>query len=292
MTVEFLPASRTAAKVRVALAGPAGAGKTFTALSLATAWGSTAVVDTERGRAAKYAAVNGWQFDTIAPQTFAPLSLVDALAAAADKGYETVVVDSLSHYWMGADGMLEQADRRQRGGNSFSGWKEVRPDERRMIDALLSYPGHVIVTLRVKTEYVVEDDDKGKKVPRKVGLRPEQREGIEYEFDLVGDLDLTNTLRVSKSLIPHLSGAVLPRPGAELAGQIAEWFAEGDEVPSPIDYRDRARAIDDLDDMAGLLAKVHRLGLGGAPLLDDDGRTSTLDEYIRGRGRALKAALE
>ena len=144
--------------------------------------------------------------------------LVEALAAASTAGFGVVVVDSLSHYWMGVDGMLEQVDRRAKNGNNFSGWKEAGPDERRMIDALVAYPGHVIVTLRVKTEYVVEQNERGKSAPRKVGLKPIQRDGIEYEFDVVGELDLENTLTVTKSRIPTLSGAVVQQPGGELAG--------------------------------------------------------------------------
>ena len=141
MSIEFLPATRAAAKARIALAGPSGSGKTYTALALATTLGTTAVVDTERGSASKYAGINGWEFSTIAPQSFSPTSLVEALAAASAGGFGCVVVDSLSHYWMGVDGMLEQVDRRAKGGNNFSGWKEACPDERRMIDALVPTPG-------------------------------------------------------------------------------------------------------------------------------------------------------
>src|SRR5690606_18286817 len=153
-----------------------GSGKTYTSLALATRLADeVAVIDTERGRASLYVGVNGWRFSTLNPQSFSPRSLTEALAVASSNGFGCVVGDSLSHYWMGVDGMLEQADRRAKGGNSFSGWKEVRPDERRMLDALAAFPGHVIVTLRAKTEYVIEEDSRGKKVPRKVGLKPEQR---------------------------------------------------------------------------------------------------------------------
>lgn len=221
MTLAFKPATREASYARIALSGPSGSGKTYTALALATALSDkVAVIDTERGSASKYVGLNGWKFDTVQPDSYSPLSLVDLLGLAAGGEYGCVVIDSLSHYWMGVDGMLEQADRRGKGGNNFAGWKEVRPEERRMIDALVAFPGHVVVTMRSKTEYVVEENDRGKKVPRKVGLKPEQREGIEYEFDVVGDLDLDNTLTVVKSRIHTLAKAVIPMPGEELATQI------------------------------------------------------------------------
>lgn len=289
MTIEFMPASRAAAKARIALCGPSGSGKTYTALALATRLGSTAVIDTERGSASKYAGINRWEFHTLAPQSFSPLSLVDALAAASNAQFDVVVVDSLSHYWMGTDGMLEQVDRRAKGGNNFSGWKEAGPDEKQMIDALAAFPGHVIVTLRVKTEYVIEENDKGKKEPNKVGLKPIQRDGIEYEFDIVGDLDRENTLTVSKSRIPALSGQVIPHPSGELADTISEWMADGDAMPGPLEYRDRALGMDNVDDLKVLYNKVRRLGLGGAPLQDDNGDTVTLAQFIANCGKAVSA---
>jgi hypothetical protein len=287
--IEFVPATRAASKARLALAGPSGSGKTYTALTLATRLSDrVAVVDTERGRASLYVGVNGWQFDTLSPQTFSPQSLTETLAVAGGHDYGCLVVDSFSHYWMGVDGMLEQADRRAKGGNSFSGWKEARPDERRMLDALASYPGHVIITLRVKTEYVIEENERGKKVPRKVGMKPEQREGIEYEFDVVGDLDLDNTLSISKTRIPMLHGQVIPKPGPEIAETIADWLADGEDVPGPLAYR--SEALDPTgtrESLLALLAKVSAAGLRGAPVLDEHNNPTVLGDLIVARGRAL-----
>jgi len=289
VTIEFTPATRKSAKARIALAGPSGSGKTYTALALATALGDhVAVIDTERGSAAKYEGINGWAFHTWAPQSFSPTSLVEALGVASGDGFGVVVVDSLSHYWMGVDGMLEQADRRAKGGNTFSGWKEARPDERRMIDALAAYPGHVIVTLRVKTEYVIEKDDRGKNVPRKVGLKPEQREGIEYEFDLVGDLDLDNTLSVSKSRIPALSRAVVPLPGAELADTIREWLSDGETALGALDYREQALKATDKATLKQLGVTVKARGLAGAPVVDEHGTSTVLFDLIVARWHEAK----
>lgn len=289
MTIEFLPATRRSAKARIALAGPSGSGKTYTGLALATALGeNVAVIDTERGSAAKYEGIKGWAFHTWVPQAFSPASLVEALGVASGAGFDVVMVDSLSHYWMGVDGMLEQADRRAKGGNSFSGWKEARPDERRMIDALAAYPGHVIVTLRVKTEYVIEKDDRGKSVPRKVGLKPEQREGIEYEFDLVGDLDLDNTLSVSKSRIPALSRAVVPMPGPELADTIMEWLADGEAAPGPLEYREQALKAADKATLKTLGETVRARGLAGAPVVDERGNSTVLFDLIVARYHEAK----
>lgn len=293
--IKFAPATRSAAKARIALAGPSGSGKTFTGLTLACRLADrVAVVDTERGSASKYAGLNGWAFDTLAPTAFSPQSLTEILAAAAGEGYGCVLIDSLSHYWMGVDGMLEQVDRltaQSRSHNAFSeGWKKASPDERRMVDALVSYPGHVIVTLRVKTDYVIEDDERGRKAPRKVGLKPQQREGLEYEFDIVGDLDLDNTLVVSKTRIPMLHGAVVRKPGPELAETIRDWLADGEETIGPLGYR--ADALDPditVDQLRKLHDTVRGAGLLNAPVTDGDGQPMVLGDLIVARGRELNS---
>jgi hypothetical protein len=145
---------------------------------------------------------------------------------------------------MGTGGMLEQVDnsaKRSRTGNSFAGWKEMRPDERRMIKAMTSYPGHLIVTMRTKTEWVIQDNERGKKEPRRIGTKPEQREGIEYEFSVVADMDLDNVLTVTKTRVPPLKRAVVSEPGPEVAQTILDWLSDGGEAAPDVNaYRDRA----------------------------------------------------
>lgn len=291
MTLAFKPATREASHARIALSGPSGSGKTYTALALATALSErVAVIDTERGSASKYVGLNGWQFDTVQPDSFSPKSLVELLGMAAGSEYGCVVVDSLSHYWMGVDGMLEQADRHAVRGNTFAGWKEVRPDERRMIDALVSYPGHVIVTMRSKTEYVIEENEKGKKQPRKVGMKPEQREGIEYEFDVVGDLDHDNTLTVVKSRIHTLTKAVVPLPGEEFAAHIRDWLSDGEKVPTVSEYRKRALAMTSKGELKALFGEVSGHRMAAAPTVDGDGNPTVLGDLIKNCAYALKDA--
>jgi hypothetical protein len=281
----FTPATRTSTKARIALCGPSGSGKTWTALTLAHALGERiAVIDTERGSASKYAGVNGWKFGTVAPGKFSPEALTGLLSEAGQEGFDVLVLDSWSHYWMGVDGMLEQVDKRARNGNNFSGWKEVRPDERRMIDALISYPGHVIATLRVKTEYVIEENDRGKKVPRKIGLKPEQREGVEYEFDLVGDLDHENTLTVTKSRIPNLTRAVIREPDADLGKTIRSWLEDGESVPDAREIRERVMS-DEIQaaELIELAATSRKLGIDHAAVPDNAGQPLALIDLIKAR---------
>lgn len=290
----FEPATKDKAKARIALAGPSGSGKTWTALVTATAFGGPiAVIDTERGSAAKYSGRNGFTFNTLRMHKYDPRDLVKALASAANGGHEVVIVDSLSHFWSGTDGMLEQVDsagKRGYGGNSFGGWKEASPIEKQMIDALCSYPGHVIVTMRVKTEYIIETNSRGKQEPRKVGLKPEQRAGIEYEFDVVGDLDLENTLVVSKSRCSELSGAVIRKPDGAFAQTVLDWLNDGEETDSVAEFHDAALAEGaTLEDLRALFTRVERRGLLGSALLDPDGNPTTLGNLIKAIGSQRRA---
>jgi hypothetical protein len=284
----FETATKDQAKARIALAGPSGAGKTWTALTFAARFGGpVAVIDTERGSASKYA--GDFTFDRLNLTRYDPRDLPKALAVATQRGYGSVIVDSLSRFWSGADGMLEQVDnagKRGYGGNSFGGWKEARPMENAMIEALLGYPGHVIVTMRTKTAYDVTTDSNGRKVPVKIGLKPEQRDGIEYEFDIVGDLDIENTLTVSKSRCPALSGAVVRRPDAAVADVILAWLGEGKAVLSAADYRDLALAEpQDPVRLRELWSDVRQRGLSGASVIDDTGEAVTLGDFIARRGK-------
>ncbi len=236
MTLQFKKATKKQAKLRLAFVGPAGSGKTYSALEVAAHLGErVAVLDTERGSASKYADI--FAFDAVEPETFSPDTYVEAIRAAEDAGYDVLVIDSLSHAWMGKDGALElvdQAAKRSKSGNSFAAWREVTPKHNALVDAMLGAKLHVIATMRAKTEWVVVENDKGRKEPKKLGLAPIQRDGLEYEFDVVGDLDHENNFVVSKSRCPALSGKVINRPGQQLADTLRAWLSDGEEAPTTI----------------------------------------------------------
>ena len=158
-----------------------------------------------------------------------------------------------------------------------------------MIDALLAYPGHVIVTMRAKTEYVVDSDERGRKVPRKVGLKPDQRDGIEYEFDIVGELDQENTLVISKSRAKSLSGMVVNKPDTRFAERILEWLNAGRPAPTVADFVTAAIAPDaTYDQLRAMYAEVARRHLLEAAVLDSDGRPVTLAKLIVQHGNKAK----
>jgi hypothetical protein len=226
----FTKATKKQAKLRLALIGVAGSGKTYTALSIAKNLGSRiAVIDTERGSASKYSDV--FAFDVLELDSFSPERYVEGIAEAGKAGYEVLVIDSLSHAWAGNGGILEFVDNTKaadRSVNNFSVWRKATPLHNKLVDSLLAAPLHLIVTMRAKTEYAQEKDERtGKTSVRKVGLQPVQRDGLEYEFDVVADLDPDNNFIVTKTRCSALAGKVFSRAGSEVAEVLTGWLSDG-----------------------------------------------------------------
>ena len=233
----FKQAVKTESKLRLAIAGPSGSGKTYTALALAAALvpgGKVAVVDTEHGSAAKYADLFAFDVAPAAPP-YHPDGLIKLATFAANNGYDVVIVDSVSHYWSGAGGVLdlkEEAERRMRNPNSYTAWKDVTPIHQRMVDTLVAIPAHVIVTMRSKQDYILVERN-GKQVPQKVGMAPVQRDGFEYEFDVMLDMDIENVGRVMKTRCPALTGKAFDKPGADVAQILRDWLAGASPTQAP-----------------------------------------------------------
>lgn len=268
MTFTFTPATKKNSRLRMALIGASGSGKSYSALKLGVELGGkVAAIDTERGSLAKYSDL--FKFDVLELETYGPQVYVDAIESAAAAGYDVLIIDSLSHAWNSKGGALEQmenAKTRQRSGNSFAAWREVTPIHNAMVDAILNAPLHIIATMRAKTEYVQEKDDRGKTTIRKIGLAPIQRDGLEYEFDVVGDMDQDNNLIISKTRCPALTGQVFKEPGAEVASLLSEWLRGTPEAEAPhpstvdsdADYQelhDKYGRLKEIAEKQGILSK-------------------------------------
>lgn len=187
MTIQFQKAVRKRAKVRLALAGPSGSGKTYSALLIAKGLGGRiALIDTERGSASLYSHL--LDFDTLELNPpFTPERFIEALKASAAAGYDICIIDSITHEWDGSGGCLEANEELAHAkfkGNTWAAWNETTPRHRAFLDAILQSPVDVIVTMRSKTETVQE----GGKV-KKLGMKAVQRDGVEYEFTAVLDLE-------------------------------------------------------------------------------------------------------
>lgn len=191
----FKKATKQNATIKLAISGPSGSGKTYSALLLAKGLGGkTALLDTEYGSASLYA--DRFDFDTWDeqdPKGFPPEYFIRVIKAAEEAGYNNLIIDSLSHEWSGRGGCLELADavaRTECKGNTYTAWKKITPRHDRLIETIVGAKINIIATMRAKTEYVLNKDEKsGKSTPQKVGMGTVQRDGMDYEFTLMFELD-------------------------------------------------------------------------------------------------------
>ncbi len=191
----FTKATKQNATIKLAITGPSGSGKTYSALLIAKGLGGkTALLDTEYGSASLYA--DFFDFDTwdeLDPSGFPPEYFIRVIKAAEEAGYQNLIIDSLSHEWNGRGGCLELADaigKTKYRGNSYVAWGEITPRHNKLIEAIIGAKLNIIATMRAKSEYVLNKDEKtGKSTPQKVGLGSVQRDGMDYEFTTMFELD-------------------------------------------------------------------------------------------------------
>ena len=224
MTYSFQKATKENIKLRMALYGPPGCGKTYTALQLASILGKKiGLIDTEYGSSRKYA--NLFDFKSLELTKFGPSQYYNAIESAEESGFDYLIIDSLSHAWYAE---LDAV------GSDVRNWAKVRPIERQLWDKIISSSCHIIATMRSKIEYDFNTAEVGGKQKitsvRKIGTAPIQKEGSEYELDICGLLDDQNTLTISKSRCPEISNGIFPKPGKKFAEMIQTWLS--DDTPA------------------------------------------------------------
>lgn len=230
--MQIRKAERKKAKLRLGIAAPSGAGKTYSALLLAFGMGGKiGLIDTEHGSGDLYAHLGDYDIISIeAPYTVS--KYVQAIKAFEQAGYTTIIIDSLSHAWAGDGGLLDkQGKMADRGTNSFAAWRTITPEHNALVDSMLKSPCHIIATMRAKQEYVLELDSKGKQAPKKVGMAPVQREGMEYEFTVMLDVDMNHIASASKDRTGLFDGQLF-KVGIETGANLLGWLETGADVPS------------------------------------------------------------
>lgn len=235
--MQIRKATRKKAKLRLGISAPTGAGKTYSALLIASGIGpKVGLIDTENGSGDLYAEDTkikaalpmGYDIITLSAP-YDPKKYIEAISAFEADGYDCIIVDSLSHAWAGAGGLLDkQGKESDRTGNSYTAWRKITPQHTELVDKLIQSSSHIIVTLRAKTEYVQEKNEQGKTVVRKVGLAPVMRDGIEYEFTVFGELDQGHNFQASKDRTGTF-GDIFQVPTRAMGERLLSWLNSGEE---------------------------------------------------------------
>jgi len=251
MALTFQKAKRIQTKIKLAIGGPPGSGKTMSSLLLgfglikgehpdwsdAQCWDKICLCDTENGSGALYVGARAGgnvigQYNTIPIEPpFEEQTLIDAIAMCENHGMEVIILDSMTAFWQGEGGALQtQGKIAERTGNSFTSWKGVRQDQSKMMNAILQSKCHIIADYRAKTEYVQEKNDKGKTVVRNIGMGIIAEGNTEYEYSTFFMLDASHNAVASKDrtgLFDNQIFVITPDTGKK----IQKWLSEG-EVPS------------------------------------------------------------
>jgi len=243
--MEIRKAQRREAKIKLALQGPAGAGKTMSALLLAsgiTDWSKIAVIDTENHSADLYAHLGQYNVLQLS-QPFSPERYISAINACEQAGMEVIIIDSISHEWEGVGGILDQHGKM--AGNSFANWSKVTPRHNAFVQKILESSCHIISTIRSKSDYTLTDKN-GKMVPEKIGLKGIQRDGMDYEFTVVFDLDIKHNAVATKDrtelFMDKPEGIISPGYGK----RILTWCNDGISIESVKELVIEAKTVDAL----------------------------------------------
>ncbi|ADJ29868.1 AAA family ATPase [Nitrosococcus watsonii] len=292
----FRKAERKQAKLRLTLCGPSGSGKTYSALLIAkglASGGKIALIDTERGSGELYSELVDYDVSSLSPP-FTPERYIALVREAEQIGYKVLIIDSLSHAWIGQGGILDMHDKvtaASRTGNRFTSWREVTPQHNTLVDTILGANLHIITTMRVKTAYDLVDDGNGKKRPIKLGLSPVQREGMEYEFTVVFDLSVDGHIATASKDRTHLFDGKHWVPTIETGEVLKEWLESGkDPQEASQELLEGLKAsVDEIDDVQQLNEWWRTHGDEIALLIPDDNALLTSHCAAR-KGAILKAS--
>lgn len=229
----FKKAEKKKQKLRLLIEGASGSGKTYSALKLAKGLAEKtgakiALIDTEKGSASLYDNLVDFDVCELEPP-FTPEKYIKAIQEAKEAGYGILIIDSITHEWSGKGGCL---DIQMKLGGRFNDWAQVTPRHQAFIDAIVQAPMHIISTARTKTDYALEDgtNKSGGKTtkPVKIGLKTEQREGMDYEFTIVFRVNENHYAEANKDRTSLFNG--IAEPITEETGyKLFDWLNSGAE---------------------------------------------------------------
>ncbi|MDK7716055.1 AAA family ATPase [Aerococcus urinae] len=235
-------AKRHKLKVPILLTGASGSGKTVSSLLIAKGivdkmfpdlpdderWDKIAVIDTEHCRSEMYCDstigdthIGSFNiYDLVEPYTVE--RYIQGFNECKQAGCEVVIVDSITHAWSGEGGILNKVDKL---GGQFQAWSKVKPDEQAFLKMFFDQDVHVIATVRSKQGYEVTRTDTGKVNIEKIGLKPDQKDGLEYECAIVFQLYEDHTAEATKDNTNSFSGRFVI--DSKIGGSIYDWAEQG-----------------------------------------------------------------
>ena len=241
--------NRAQAKIRCALQGPSGSGKTYSSLILAHGlckdWKKIAVIDTENHSADLYSHLGEYNVLTLSAP-FTPERYMEAIEVCEKADMEVIIIDSISHEWEGDGGILDIHSGMV--GNSFTNWAKLTPRHNALVQKILTSQKHIIATVRSKQEYVLSEKN-GKSVPEKVGMKMIQRDGLEYDFTLVFEIDINHNATCTKDRTQLFNNKISFKIDESTGEKIMNWCVDTNhqiEDGNPVDLINACNNLDEL----------------------------------------------
>lgn len=250
MAITLQKAKRIQAKIKIAIGGASGSGKTMSGLLLSyglvkaehpewtdeQVWDHIAVIDTENKSASLYVGkqvgptlIGSYNVINMEPP-FEEQSLIDAIGVCQQAGIACTIIDSTSAFWV--DALETQGKIAERTKSNFSSWKPVKADQNKMMQAILQCDMHIIANYRAKMEYTQETNENGKKVVRQLGMGIIAEGTNIYEYGIVFMLDADHVANATKDRTGIFDGQFFTIT-ADTGRKIFQWIAEGEVAPPP-----------------------------------------------------------
>ena len=246
--MQLQKASRKKASIKMSLQGPSGSGKTYSSLLLAYGlcndWSKIAIIDSENHSSELYSHLGSYNVLQLSVP-YTPEKYVQAIEACGQAGMQVIIIDSISHEW---EYILEA--HASLSGNSFTNWQKIGLRHKVFIQSILGSKAHIIATTRTKQDYILNNLN-GKMVPEKVGLKAVQREGLDYEFTLVFDLNMKNNAVASKDRTGLFYGKPEQKLNIETGQAIYNWCNIGADI-APNDISATIHSCKTIDDLLEL----------------------------------------
>ena len=239
MTFHFRQAIKSQAKPLVGLYSESGCGKTLSALYLALGFTGDGekigMIETEAGRGEAY--VNSKEF----PHNYNVLSLRDdfcpknynaAIKAAEAEKLQALIIDSASHEWEGAGGVLSMAAKNQEDGKKGPlVWQRPKMDHQSLFMLPLLQTSIPLVIVCMRAKYLMEEvvKDGKKEWARSKELSPKQSEDILFEMFVHGWIGKDHKFHGTKYTLGELRQIIVDGEpiGIETGKRLSQWAAGG-----------------------------------------------------------------
>jgi AAA domain len=226
--MELKKSNRNQAKIRIALQGVSGSGKSYSSLLLAYGicqdWHKIAIIDSENGSANLYSHLGEYNvLNLTAP--YSTERYIEAIDVCEKAGMDVIIIDSLSHNWEGNGGILDV--HANMAGNSFTNWSKLTPKMNTLVQKILTSSCHIISTIRSKQDYVITENN-GKSIPQKTGLKGIVREGTDYDYTIVMELDIYNNATCTKDRTQLFNSRIPFKIDESVGKKIKNWCKDGE----------------------------------------------------------------